>query len=400
MAKSGVALWVCLLLAPAILPAEEGSDWAAWWSKGHKIAKGDAFQLTFGGRLMADFTFVSADSELQRAFGDAEVDDGFEFRRARLFFSGTIYERVSFKAEYDFAGGDATFKDVYVGIEQRWGRLLIGHMKEAFGLEELTSSKYSAFIERSLPVEAFAPSRNSGVQVNGHRGDRLNWGLGAHYDADDFGDSLAGDRVNVTGRLAFRPLYERSGKRLLHLGVAVNHRSVESGGTLRFRSRPEAHRTTRWVDTGSFAADGALLHGIELAGVFDRLWFAAEHMSAEVDSRVAEDPSLSGSYVQAGYFLTAADHRSFKAASGQFDRQKPARPWVPGGGRGAWEVTLRVSSLDLDDRAIAGGRLDDLTLGLNWYPNPVTRMMINWVRADREGLGEADLLLVRFAVDF
>jgi phosphate-selective porin OprO/OprP len=63
-------------------------------------------------------------------------------------------------------------------------------------------------------------------------------------------------------------------------------------------------------------------------------------------------------------------------------------------------VTLRVSSLDLDDRAIAGGRLDDLTLGLNWYPNPVTRMMINWVRADREGLGEADLLLVRFAVDF
>jgi len=289
---------------------------------------------------------------------------------------------------------------VYIGIEQRWGEILVGHMKEAFGLEELTSSKYIAFVERSLPVEAFAPSRNSGVQVNGHRGDRFNWGLGAHYDADDFADSLAGDRTNITGRLAFRPLYRADGRRLIHLGAALQHRSVESGGTLRFRSRPEAHLTTRWVDTGGIPADGALVYGLEAAGVFDRLWFAAEAMSAEVDSGVAGDPSFSGSYVQAGYFLTASDYRRFKTSSGQFDRQKPSRPWVADGGRGAWELTFRASSLDLDDRSIAGGRLDDWTLGLNWYPNPVTRVMVNWVRVDRDGLGEADFLLARFAVDF
>ncbi len=64
-------------------------------------------------------------------------------------------------AQYDFAGGDADFKDVYVGLKKLpgVGTLKVGHFKEAFGLEELTSSKYITFIERSLPTEAFAPSR-------------------------------------------------------------------------------------------------------------------------------------------------------------------------------------------------------------------------------------------------
>ncbi len=391
-------LAVLLLALPvwaAAAPATAEDDWSVEWSNGFKVESADEeFKLKFGGRVQADYTFASGD----RVFGGA-LEDGFEFRRARLFVEGTIYERVTFKAQYDFAGGDAEFKDVWIGLVTGKGELRFGHYKEYFSLEELTSSKYLAFLERSLPVEAFAPSRNSGIGFHGSSGDRVNWGVGAFYDADDFGVSSAEDRINLTGRVAFRPIWEDGGKRMLHLGLGVSSKDAGTGGSLRFRARPEAHFTSRFVDTGSFAADSALLVGFEVAGVFDRFWFAAEGIQNDVDAPAAGDPSFSGHYVQAGYFLTP-DHRRYKTGGGEFDRQKPGSNWGKGGGRGAWEVAVRLSSIDLADRGVTGGEQDNVSLGLNWYPNPATRLMINFVNADVDGVGDANFVLVRWQVDF
>lgn len=387
-----------LMIGAALLllvPSVHADDWTAKWSNGHKIeSESGSFQMKFGGRIQADYTFASGDDALE-----PDLEDGFEFRRARLFFEGKIYDRIKFKAQYDFAGGDASFKDVWIGIDNSWGELRFGHYKEYFSLEELTSSKYLAFLERSLPVEAFSPSRNSGVGAHGHVGDTFNWGVGAFYDADDFGVSTQEDNLNLTGRLGFRPIYQNGGKQLLHLGLSVSSKDLGDGETFRFRARPEAHRTTRFVNTSHFAADSALLLDAEIAGVFDRFWFAGEYIQNDVDAPNFGDPTFDGFYVQAGFFLTK-DYRRYKTSSGSFDRQKPSSVWDGSGGTGAWEIAVRYSTLDLSDAAIAGGEQDDYTIGLNWYPNPATRLMINWVRADVDGLGEADFILTRWQVDF
>ena len=70
---------------------------------------------------------------------------------------------MSFKAQYDFAGGDVDFKDVWIGLDGQdclgcmFPDITVGHFKEYFSQEELTSSKYITFLERSLPVSTFAP---------------------------------------------------------------------------------------------------------------------------------------------------------------------------------------------------------------------------------------------------
>jgi len=58
-----------------------------------------------------------------------------------------------------------------------------------------------------------------------------------------------------------------------------------------------------------------------------------------------------------------------------------------------------------NDGAVTGGELEDFTLGLNWYLNPNTRMMFNYVRAnvDRQDLqldDTADIFEVRFQLAF
>ena len=52
---------------------------------------------------------------------------------------------------------------------------------------------------------------------------------------------------------------------------------------------------------------------------------------------------------------------------------------VSKGGKGAWELGIRYSTLDLTDRNIEGGEIDAMTWGLNWYPTATLRLSANYV---------------------
>ncbi|MEM6793442.1 MAG: porin [Acidobacteriota bacterium] len=380
---AGCAL-ALLMAAPA-----QADDWVAKWSNGHKIeSKEKGHKLKFGGRLMADYTFADVDSSL------GGQDDGFEFRRARLLFSGTLYKRVEFKVNYDFSADGPEFKDVWIGLKQDWGKIKFGHFKEHHSLEEATSSKYIAFLERSVH-NAFSPSRNSGIGLEGKSGDKFNWGVGFFYESDDFGESVSEDATAITGRVGFRPQWENDGRNMVHVAADVQLRDVD--GTLRYRARPEAHFADRYVNTGTFAADGVDLFNFEIATVQGPFWAAAEYITADVDAPASGDPSFDSYYVEAGYYLTG-EHRRFKTSSAAWNRQKPNTTFGDGGG--AWEIAGRFSTIDLNDAAITGGEQDTFALALNWYLNSATRLMLNYVHADVEDSGEADFFLARWSIDF
>ena len=389
--------WICkcffgglmVLVMLGTVPVQ--ADWETKWSNGFKFDnKEENLSLKIGGRLMADFAFFDEDDELS----GAGFDDGAEFRRARLYASGTFYDKITFKAQYEFTGGDVGARDLYIGLINLGSvdSLLFGHMFEPFGLEQLTSSKYITFLERALPVEAFVPGRNTGVRAWGVE-DRWSWDVGAFFDADDTGDTT-GDEINLTGRLTFLPYYE-SDTRLFHLGVGVTDRSPVDDG-LRLRSRPEAHLSPRVVNTDFFAAQELLIYNLEAALVRGPWSFQGEWYQASADTLSGADPDFDGFYVYGSYFLTG-EHRSYDG--NHFGRTKPANPFGKGGG-GAWEVAVRFSSLDLSDAGVRGGEVDDVTLALNWYPLSNVRWMLNYVQSDIDGVGDVDVIQTRFHVDF
>jgi len=367
--------------------------------------------LEIGGRFIQDWT---AWGEVDEALG-AAGEDGTEVRSAYVSAKGKLGSHVRFKADYDFAGGDVGVKDVYLEVFgiPGVGNARVGHWTVPVGLDLITSTKNLSFLEPGS-CTAFAPGRNSGVMLwNSFAGGRATLEVGAFRDVDDFAEAEgSGEGGSVAARLSGLLVNADEGRRLVHLAVS-GVRWDPKGGVQRFRARPELHLADYLVDTSEMPAETATTIGIEAAAVYGPAHFQGEYITAGVDvgdaddvprSPLADDPRFSGYCVQAGWFLTG-ESRGYKGTS--FDRTKVTSDVLDEGGWGAFEVVARYSSLDLndDDAGVAGGKMDDVTVGASWYLTSYAKITVNYVTAtvrdaDGEEVGKENALAARMQFDF
>ncbi len=357
-------------------------------------------QVRFYGKVQNDWAFFSADRDVEEITGPFQ--DGTELRRARLGIKGSYEDWFKFKLSYDFGDGVAGVRDAY--FEPREvpvvGSLRIGHFKEPVGLEARTSSSYLTFLERSV-ASALTPGRNVGLMAFdavAHK--RVTWAVGVFRatDSDAFGaDEGGGKEFAATGRLTWLPWYGEKGRRLLHLGGSLSLRNPDQGRE-RFRARPEADLAPRIVDTGRFPADREWLAGLETALVLGPASVQAEYLQADV--RVPEGgwQRMQGYYVQASLFLTG-EYRPYSRNKGVFSRVQPMNS-VGEGGLGALELAGRYSRLDLQDRVVFGGAVQNLTLGVSWYLTPRFHLQLNYVVSDLETYGNARIVEARIHFDW
>ncbi|MDH3519008.1 MAG: porin [Myxococcales bacterium] len=399
-------------LPPVASAAQDPEAWTASWNNGFRIERNDGlFKLKLGGRVQVDAAYIAPNNALNEwamlptASGGLDEDlrgFGAELRRARMFMEGSFFEHGAFKAEYDFAGGDADFNDVWVGLQKLpyVGRVRVGHVKEGFSLNQQTSSKYITFMERALPSDAFALGRNTGVALNNTAfEERMSWNVGGFAETGAYGDRDRSNRsnYNVTTRLTGLPLYEDGGRELIHLGLGYTHKFLND--TIGYGGR-EVHLSEDLVDTGDILAKGADQLGLEFASVWGPLSLQAEWMSAWVSQIGGDDLDFTGVYVQASWFVTG-ESRAYNRGGGHFDRVKPTHRFAPARGEwGALELASRYSYLDLNDENIRGGTQNNVTLGANWYLYSNLRLMLNWVHSHRNGIGDQDAVQTRLAVDF
>jgi phosphate-selective porin OprO/OprP len=375
---------IFLFILPSFLWSQQSDLFNVKWSNGFQFESPDKqHKLKFGGRIMYDIAFFGHDSSLDELFG--ELSSGVEFRRARFFSSGQIYNRVKYKIQLDFTGGDVVFKDMYIQLTKlpALGNLRIGHFKEPFRIEALTSSKYITFMERSQHIP-FSPERNTGLLLfNESKNHRIGWQIGFFRNADKQGhDKLANNGSNITARLTGLLLEDSQNKRLVHIGVGYSQRNPKND-EYKVSARPESHLAPKFVNTGTISEiDNINLMNFELAIVAGSFSIQSEYLQSKVNLKEDTDYSFSAFYGQASYFLTG-ESRKYKNSYEGFDRLKPKNNFGDGnGGAGAWEIALRFSSIDLTDGNLDGGQLSDITLGVHWYLHPASRLMTNFILPD------------------
>jgi phosphate-selective porin OprO/OprP len=398
--KNVIVSALCIVMTSATTFAQD-NPFTTKWDNGFSVASKDGrFKMKFGGRLMYDIAYFNQNADVEAAFG--ELRSGNEFRRARFFNSGEIYGNIGYKFEIDFAGGEVSIKDAFIQLSDIpvVGNLRVGQFKEPFRLEVLTSSRYLMFMERAYQT-SFMPERNTGMMIfNDHADDRLGWQLGVFRNSDGNGDDpAAGDDYNITARIGGLPFVNADQSRYLHLGAAISSRHPK-GDLYGFASRASAHMTPRYVSTGLIQnVNRVMLAGFEAAGVLGAFSLEGEWVVASVDVP-GSDLTFSTYYIQTSYFLTG-EHRVYKSAGEGFDRVKPKADFGNGsGGAGAWELGARYTSIDLNDGNVSGGQMNEYTLGVNWYLNTATRVMVNYVLADIQDLGNVGIFQTRFQVDF
>ncbi len=387
-----------------ILIAQE-NPFSIKWDKGFKVENKDkALKFKFGGRVMVDNAFMQQDSDLNTRFGKLTTKNAVEIRRARLFFSGNVYNNIEFKLDLGFGGGEVALKDVYIGIKDIpvIGTLRVGNVKEPFRFEMLTSSKYITFMERSL-ISDYSPTRNNGILLfNEFNNNKIGVQAGLFRNANGktANDEKANDGYVFTGRITGLPINNVGKKQLLHLGLGYSHR-VSDVKEYAISSRPEAHLSgIKYINTNTIEnVDNVNLVNIETVYTKGAFIAQAEYLTAKVNANTTYN--FASYYAQVSYFLTG-EHKEYKSSYSGFNRLKPKNNFgsKENKGIGAWEVALRYSNSDFNNKDILGGEQTDITLGLNWYLNPVTRIMLNNVFADVKDSGKANIFQIRLQLDF
>ena len=280
----------------------------------------------------------------------------------------------------------------------------VGNVKEPISFEHLTSSRYLDFMERSYNQDAFYGAFNNGftpgvVVYDNWSDERGTWATGVFKNTTNvFAYGIGDGEYAWTSRVTYLPWYEDKGKYLNHIGVSGsirdpnNHQATyRARGSL--RNGPGALNPTL-ANTSLFSTTETEFGGLEWVTQVDSLVLQAEYTCAWNQKSIGNGTSapagaelgdvfFHGWYAEAMYFLTG-EHREYETKTGAFGRVVPHRNFGDSGSLGAWQVGARYNVLSLMDSGVDGGRLEDITLGLNWFLNPNMKIQSNYAYTIRD----------------
>jgi len=392
-------------------------------AKADKETAASKMTCTPYGRLQVDTAIFNETGDVPyiQATPARPEHNGIEFRRIYVGMRGTGFDVMEYKMEVDLAGtgttsntssaevkGRVLARDVYLQINELpvAGHIRIGNFYEPFGLEQQTSDLYTTFMERAN-THMLSPDRHIGIMAFDHYFDNDNatWAIGAFCSAGGDGGMIFQDvhdhaATAVTGRTTWLPWYDEAtnGRGLLHVGVAATYRDAWNDTfplplSASASTRPEESHLGQQYYASLTNVDHVEEVGGELAYVYGPFSVQSEYIGAMAHQiGGGETDCINACYVFTSYFLTG-ENRPYDRNTGAFTRVKPYENFfrvrdVDGNvstGKGAWEVGYRWSYIDFSDAVTTptaiypanGSRFSNHTVGVTWYLNPYTRLMLN-----------------------
>lgn len=397
-----IFLFFMLVFFMGTINAQDKNKFTTYWNNGVRIESSDGdFKIKLGGRIQYDIMFINQDDSLDTHF---EADNGAEFRRARLYTSGTLFGNIKFKFQVDFAPAKVVIKDAYLTFTKIpvIGNIKAGNFKQPFGMEMLSSSNYMTNMERPL-TNQFDHDRDLGVMLfNSHLDKRLAWFAGVFMPANGAG-IYKGKKYQITTRISGLPIYKvDNGYKVLNIDVAYSYH-YDDNDEISLKVRPEAHLAPKYLNLNIDALNHNHQGNIGLALVLGSFAFQTEYtfsnLTPSSNSTLKKDHYFIDAYYGTVSWFITGEHKNFSKSKTSLDMVKPKKN-LGKGGAGAFELALRYSTIDFNDADLQAGNIKDITVGLNWYVNPAVRYTLNYINANVKELGRTSILQMRFQVKF
>ena len=382
--------WLAYTPPPLAVPLSytDTSKWNRWETE---YVSG----IFIAGLVLDRINWLSQDAESESQVGDLSAFEGGEIRGLRVGAVGTlnmfdqpwIYTIFgatnAFDKGYNEEGLDSfTLFDWRLDVPfYRNTVLSIGKQKEPISGERVQSMIYNHMQERSAVSDALMPSRNVGIVWNGAGAlPYSTWAVGVFNDWIDTDEDFDDSATQYIGRVTWAPLRTDDDSSLLHVGLGYRYSDAKEG--IRFRTEPEFDQSPAFVDTGFDTPTGVLpadnfqTWNAELSWRRGPLWIASEYTRTSVDNTDLANPNFDGYWIAGSWVLTG-EMRPYNRKSGTF-RNLPVARTVYQGGKGAWELSARWSSIDLTDGLVDGGEMDIASLGLTWWLTPIFSVGANY----------------------
>jgi phosphate-selective porin OprO/OprP len=389
---------------PSSIRSEKWNTWKSRWVNG-----------LFISALALDRQWISQDANSITQFGDLTGDrERGTIRGWRFGAAGTInFDRPwlyniagawnSFDRGFDTEeenSNEFSFFDFAVDIPVGKAMIVrVGKQKEPINMDRSMTMIQIGSQERYAAADAMFPSRNVGVTLYGTTANaRVAWAAGLFNDWLVESESLGDSATQTIGRVTWLPFVSSDDSKLIHLGLGIRYTDAKQG--LAYGSRPETGNMPRFVDTGAetgpFDAESSTLYNWELGFRSGPIWLLAEYSDNHIDAPDSGNPNFTGYHISGTWSLTG-EMRGYKNNRGVFDGL-PIAQSVLQGGKGATELALRYSSIDLTDGLITGGEMDIATLQFNWWLTNSLALSLNYRRSwtDRFDLeGKMDAFVAR-----
>ncbi len=283
--------------------------------------------IKVGGFFQADAGWFNQDATSIATVQD--VQDGADFRRARLQAYGDISERIGYQIEMDFAfPGRPSFMDVWTEVRDVpfFGKIRLGQYRVGSGLDAITSVRELTFLERGLPF-ALIPFRQIGIgQYRNFYDDTITVNNNVfRYPTDFFGGNV-GDNGGFGFSNRTTALLVDGSDRGTSIHVGGNYVFADpSNDQIRFAFQPEffvtetpnavapingLNATPAFVNTGFIASQHYQLFGAELASTSGPIHAEGEAMFAHVTRDDGSTLFFPTAYAQVGWILTG-EHRPY-----------------------------------------------------------------------------------------
>ena len=346
--------------------------------------------ISINGRAQLDY----------RHFDDNIQPSTFDIRRAYFGAKGKFGKYYEWDVTFDAGGSGSALLDVayFDAAWIDWAKLRFGQFKMPMSLEELTSSRFIDFQERSF-VNSFVYGKERGVMAFGNPFNGLGYGLALStgegkntnetVSIQDGNDTIARVYANAAQWMGWKDTVVHLGGGYgtgLHQNLAAPTLRTEARGVT-FFSANEAFSGN--VDRTRRDLELALAYGpVKLQGEYNVNSFEGTTFSGAEYSR-----DINTYYVAAGWLLTGETYASAYKSDGRFDRIRPNHNFSTDfSGLGALELAARYSSFDGGDFTAANpvgsgtlkagttNKANAYTLGVKWIPTPNTRFMLNYVQ--------------------
>jgi len=393
---AGAALGVFAL---AVAGGAQAQDTTTAW-KGAPQFQNDSLTFKVRGRVYEDFVHQEVD---RQTGGDFEANVT-RLRTARLGVEGTWNANWAYKAEFTVAGGSANWEDLILEYTPTASVSIMAGNFKTVSFENISSSRYTTFMERGPFNDVLDIGRVMNVQVkaNGENwtaavavsGDSLN-------NADPTATATGGsETLGVNGRVTWVPINEDATK--LHVGAWARYRDRQDQANFNYQARNNTNYGARYISTGAVGVADTM---VGLEGVFIRGPFSVQGEWAKADvDRLANVSSDFTTYYVAGSWFVTGEMKNLDVKKGEWGRTKILNP-VTSGGFGALELAVRYDNTDLTNFNIpaTAGEYSAWTLGANWYVHPYVRFMANYTKSENDNVAvgaDVDVETLQFRAQF